>query len=232
MCEESTVRILVIEDDANIRDGLHRQLVRRGHRVNLAIDGEEGLFAGTEYDLDAAIVDLGLPKIPGMEVIRKWRERGRKFPVLVLTARSSWQDKVDGFGAGADDYVTKPFEIEEVLARVHALMRRANGWASPELVCGPVVLDTNRRCVSVCGRPVALSNYEMRVLEHLMLCAGKVISKQELAARMYDEDLEPQSNVIEVHVGQLRRKLDPYDVLRPIETVRGCGYLFTVPRKS
>jgi two-component system response regulator PhoP len=198
----------------------------------VAADGEDGLFLGTEYNLDAAIVDLGLPKIPGMEVIRRLRDKGRKFPILILTARSSWQEKVSAFSAGADDYVTKPFELEEIFARLHALVRRAHGWASAVLVCGPVVLDTNRRCVSVDGRPVALSNFEMRILEHLMLCAGKVISKQELTERMYDEDLEPQSNVIEVHVAQLRRKLDPNDELQPIETVRGCGYLFTVPRKS
>ena len=228
---ERSVRILVIEDEAVIRDRLHQQLVQRGCTVSVATDGEEGLFRGTEYDLDAAIVDLGLPKIPGMEVIRRLRDMGMKFPILILTARSSWQEKVSAFTAGADDYVTKPFELEEIFARLHALVRRANGWTSAELVCGPVVLDTHRRCVSVDGRPVALSNFEMRILEHLMLCAGKVISKQELAERMYDEDLEPQSNVIEVHVAQLRRKLDPNDELQPIETVRGCGYLFTVPRK-
>jgi two-component system response regulator PhoP len=215
-----------------MRDGLHQQLVQRGCTVNVAADGEEGLFLGTEYDLDAAIVDLGLPKIPGMEVVRRLRDMGRKFPILILTARSSWQEKVNAFSAGADDYVTKPFEPEEIFARLHALVRRAHGWTSAELICGPVVLDTHRRCVSVDGRPVALSNFEMRILEHLMLCAGKVISKQELTERMYDEDLEPQSNVIEVHVAQLRRKLDPNDELRPIETVRGCGYLFTVPRKT
>ena len=226
------MRILVIEDEPVIREGLHQQLAQRGCTVNVAADGEEGLFLGTEYNLDAAIVDLGLPKIPGMEVIRRLRDMGRRFPILILTARSSWQEKVSAFTAGADDYVTKPFELEEIFARLHALVRRANGWTSAVLVCGPVVFDTHRRCVTVDGRPVALSNFELRVLEHLMLCAGKVVSKQQLAERMYDEDLEPQSNVIEVHVAQLRRKLDPNDELKPIETVRGCGYLFTVPRKS
>jgi two-component system response regulator PhoP len=226
------VRILVIEDEPVIREGLHQELSQRGCTVNVAADGEEGLFLGTEYNLDAAIVDLGLPKIPGMEVIRRLRDMGRRFPILILTARSSWQEKVSAFTAGADDYVTKPFELEEIFARLHALVRRANGWTSAVLVCGPVVMDTHRRCVTVDGRPVALSNFELRVLEHLMLCAGKVISKQQLAERMYDEDLEPQSNVIEVHVARLRRKLDPEDELKPIETVRGCGYLFTMPRKS
>lgn len=196
------------------------------------MDGEEAIFLGTEYTLDAAIVDLGLPKISGMEVLRRLRDVGRRFPILILTARSSWQEKVSAFTAGADDYVTKPFEWEELFARLCALVRRANGWTSAVLVCGPVVLDTHRHCVTVNGRPVALSNFELRILEHLMLCAGKVVSKQELAERMYDEDLEPQSNVIEVHVAQVRRKLDPHDELKPIETVRGRGYLFTAPRKS
>jgi two-component system response regulator PhoP len=167
-----------------------------------------------------------------MEVIRRLRDVGRKFPILILTARSSWQEKVSAFTAGADDYVTKPFEWEELFARLCALVRRANGWTSAVLVCGPVVLDTHRHNVTVNGQPVALSNFELRILEHLMLCAGRVVSKQALAERMYDEDLEPQSNVIEVHVAQVRRKLDPHDELKPIETVRGRGYLFTVPRKS
>jgi two-component system, OmpR family, response regulator PhoP len=149
----------------------------------------------------------------------------------VLTAKSSWQDKVAGFRTGADDYVVKPFEFEELLVRLQALMRRASGWVSGEVTCGPVVFDTYRRTVTVGGEPVWLSNYQMRILELLMLRAGKVVSKQELTERMYNEDLEPQSNVIEFHVAQLRKKLDPDDRLQPIETVRGCGYLFTVPRK-
>lgn len=226
------MRILVIEDEAVVREGLRSQLADHGFVVEVAADGEEGLFVATEYDLDVAIVDLGLPKLHGMEIIRKVRANGRKFPILVLTARSSWEDKVAGLRAGADDYVVKPFDFQEVLARIQALIRRANGWASAEITCGPVVLDTHRRSVTVAGQPVSLSNYQMRILEHLMLWAGKVISKQELAERMYHEDLEPQSNVIEFHIGQLRKKLDPQDELKPIETVRGCGYLFTVPRKS
>ncbi len=226
------MRILVIEDEPVVRNYLRQHLAERGYSVSVAPDGEEGLFAGTEYDLDAAIVDLGLPKMPGLQVIRQLRSRGRKFPILILTARSLWQDKVEGLHAGADDCITKPFEIEEIVARVQTLIRRAHGWVSAELVCGPVALDTNSRRVSVGGNPVLLSNYEVRILEILMLRAGKVISKQELATRMYDEDLEPESNVIEVHVGQLRRKLDPEGVLRPIETLRGCGYLFTLPRNA
>jgi two-component system response regulator PhoP len=226
------VRILVIEDEVILREGLRRQLAQNGFMVDVAADGEEGLFAATEYDLDVAIVDLGLPKLPGMEVIRRVRDRGRKFPILVVTAKSSWEDKVAGFHAGADDYVVKPVAFEEILVRLRVLVRRANGWASSEITCGAVVMDTYRRTVTVGSNPVSLSNYQMRILEFLMLRAGKVVSKQELTERMYAEDLEPQSNVIEFHIAQLRRKLDPYDLLNPIETVRGCGYLFTVPRKS
>jgi len=226
------VRILIIEDEAPVREKLRDDLSQRGCTVNLAADGEEGVFIGSEYTLDAAIIDLGLPKIPGLEVLRQLRYIGRRFPILILTARTSWQEKVTAFTAGADDYVTKPFEWEELFARLCALVRRANGWTSPLLVCGPVVLDTHRHCVTVDGRPVAFSNSELRILEHLMLCAGKVVSKQELAERVYDEDLEPQSNVIEVHVAQVRRKLDPHDELKPIETIRGRGYLFTAPRKA
>jgi two-component system response regulator PhoP len=195
------VRILIIEDEAPARDQLHHDISQRGCKVNLAADGEEGLFLGSEYTLDAAIIDLGLPKIPGMEVLRCLRDIGRKFPIPILTARCSWQEKV-------------------------------SGWTSPVLVCGPVELDTHRHCVTVNGRPVALSNFEFRILEHLMLSAGKVVTKQELAECMYDDELEPQSNVIEVHVAQVRRKLDPRDELKPIETIRGRGYLFAAPRKS
>jgi two-component system response regulator PhoP len=229
---EYIVRILVIEDEAATRDSLQHELVQRGFTVNVAADGEEGLFVGTEYTLDAAIMDLRLPRISGMDVIRRLRDMGKRFPILVLTALSSWQEKVSALSAGADDYVTKPFQIEEVMERVKTLMRRANGWISPVLTCGPVTFDTDRRRVSVDGNPVALSHFEMKILEHLMLFAGRIVSQQELATRMYEEDLEPQSNVIQVHVGRLRKKLDPKDEIKPIEAVRGCGYLFTLPRKS
>jgi two-component system, OmpR family, response regulator PhoP len=226
------VRILVVEDEPGIREGLREQFAREGFTVDLAADGEDGLYAGCEYPVDVAIIDLGLPKMSGLEVIRRLREKKKSFPILVLTARDRWQDKVEGLEAGADDYVSKPFHFEEVLARVQALVRRAGGWASPELVCGPIVLDTRRKTVRVSDKIVDLTNYEYRLLEHLMLRAGKVISKTELAERLYDEDLERESNVIEVYMGRLRKKLDPTDTLKPFETVRGRGYVFAIPRSS
>ncbi|MEP7247499.1 MAG: response regulator transcription factor [Gammaproteobacteria bacterium] len=226
------MRILVVEDEATIREGLKTQLVTAGFTVDVAADGEDGLFAGLEYPLDVAIVDLGLPKLSGLEVIRRLRAGKRTFPILVLTARDRWQDKVEGLEAGADDYVTKPFHFEEVLARVQALMRRAGGWATPELVCGPIVLDTRKQTVTVNGAPIDLTTFEYRILEHLMLRAGQVISKTELTERLYDEDFERDSNVIEVFIGRLRRKMDPEDQLKPIETLRGRGYRFAIARSS
>jgi two-component system response regulator PhoP len=173
-----------------------------------------------------AIVDLGLPKLPGLELIRRVRAAAKSYPILVLTARDSWQDKVAGLQAGADDYVAKPFQFEEVLARVQALLRRAGGWATAQLHCGPVVLDTRAQTVQLNGTPVELTTFEYRILEHLMLRAGEVISKGELTERLYDQDFERDSNVIEVLIGRLRRKLDPDGSLEPLETVRGRGYRF------
>ena len=226
------MRILVVEDEEAIREGLKARLSDAGFTVDVAADGEEGLFAGLEYPLDVAIVDLGLPKLSGLDLIRKLRAQKRAFPILVLTARDRWQDKVEGLEAGADDYVSKPFHFEEVLARVQALMRRAGGWASPELVCGPIVLDTRKQTVTVNGTPIDLTTYEYRILEHMMLRAGEVISKTELSERLYDEEFERESNVIEVFMGRLRRKLDPDDTLKPIDTLRGRGYRFAIARSS
>jgi len=226
------MRILVVEDEATIREGLKTRLADAGFTVDVAADGEEGLFAGQEYPLDVAIIDLGLPKLSGLDLIRRLRAEKKAFPILVLTARDSWQDKVQGLEAGADDYVSKPFHFEEVLARVQALMRRAGGWASAELVCGPIVLDTRKQTVTVDGAPIDLTTYEYRILEHMMLRAGEVISKAELSERLYEEDLERESNVIEVFMGRLRRKLDPNDTLKPFETLRGRGYRFAIPRSS
>ena len=226
------MRILVVEDEEAIREGLKARLSDAGFTVDVAADGEEGLFAGLEYPLDVAIVDLGLPKLSGLDLIRKLRAQKRAFPILVLTARDRWQDKVEGLEAGADDYVSKPFHFEEVLARVQALMRRAGGWASPELVCGPIVLDTRKQTVTVNGAPIDLTTYEYRILEHMMLRAGEVISKTELSERLYDEEFERESNVIEVFMGRLRRKLDPDDTLKPIDTLRGRGYRFAIARSS
>ncbi|HYK99625.1 MAG TPA: response regulator transcription factor [Steroidobacteraceae bacterium] len=224
------MRVLVVEDEAALRETLKTRLAAAGFTVDLAADGNEGLFAGSEYPLDVAIVDLGLPGLAGLEVIRRLRAARKTYPILILTARDNWQDKVEGLQAGADDYVAKPFHFEEVLARVQALLRRSGGWASPLLRCGPVELDTRAQTVRVDAMPVELTTFEYRILEHLMLRAGDVISKTELTERLYDQDFERDSNVIEVLVGRLRRKLDPQEQLRPIETLRGRGYRFALPR--
>ena len=226
------MRVLVVEDEPQLRELLHVQFARAGFTVDVAPDGEEGLFAALELPLDVAVVDLGLPKVSGLELIRKVRAARKSVPILVLTARDRWQDKVAGLEAGADDYVTKPFHFEEVLARVQALLRRSGGWASPQLICGPVLLDTRAQSVAVSGRPIDLTTFEYRILEHLMLRAGDVISKTELTERLYEEDLERDSNVIEVLIGRLRRKLDPEEQLHPIETLRGRGYRFALPRDA
>ena len=226
------MRILVVEDEAAIREGLKARLADAGFTVDAAQDGEEGLFAGLEYPLDVAIVDLGLPKLSGLDLIRRLRAQKKSFPILVLTARDRWQDKVEGLEAGADDYVSKPFHFEEVLARVQALMRRAGGYSTPELICGPILLDPRKQLVMVNEQRVELTTHEFRLLEHLMLRAGEVVSKNELAERLYEEEVERESNVIEVFMGRLRRKLDPQDVLKPLETVRGRGYRFAIPRSS
>jgi two-component system, OmpR family, response regulator PhoP len=226
------MRALLVEDEATLRESVRTQLAAAGFTVDVAADGEEALFAGQEYPLDIAIVDLGLPKVPGLEVIRRLRAAGKTFPILVLTARDRWQDKVEGLQAGADDYVTKPFHFEELLARLQALLRRAGGWASPTLDCGPISLDTRSQTVTVAGAAVELTTFEYRILEHMMLRAGDVISKTELTERLYDQDFERDSNVIEVFVGRLRRKLDPAEALHPIETLRGRGYRFVLPRNQ
>src|ERR1700749_3879149 len=224
------MRALLVEDEAVLRETLKGRLVEAGFTVDVAQDGDEGVFAGLEYPLDVAIVDLGRPKLPGLEVIRRVRAAGKTYPILILTARDNWQDKVEGLQAGADDYVAKPFHFEEVLARLPGLLRRAGGWASPELKCGPILLDTRAQTVKVGETAIELTTFEYRILEHMMLRAGDVISKTELTERLYDQDFERDSNVIEVFIGRLRRKLDPEETLHPIETLRGRGYRFSIPR--
>jgi two-component system response regulator PhoP len=224
------MRVLVVEDEPALRESLRSRLVATGAVVDVAADGEEGLHLGLEYPIDVAIIELGLPRLPGLELIRRLRASERRFPILVLTARDGWQEKVQGLEAGADDYVAKPFHFEEVLARLQALLRRSGGWASAMLRCGPVALDTRSQSLTVNELPVELTSFEYRILEHLMLHAGEVISKAELTDHLYQEDAERDSNVIEVLMGRLRRKLDPDDTLHPIDTLRGRGYRLALPR--
>jgi len=216
--------VLVLEDEPALREHLARRLRDSGFVVDEAADGVEGEYAGLEFPLDVAIVDLGLPGRPGLDVIRAWRTAGRSFPILILTARDRWQEKVEALQAGADDYVTKPFQFEEVAARLQALLRRSGGWSQPVLRSGPVELDTAAQQVRVDGRAVELTAFEYRLLEYLMLRAGQVVSKGELTEKLYEQDFERDSNVIEVFVGRLRRKLDPEGRMHPIETLRGRGY--------
>ncbi len=226
------MRLLVIEDDATLRETLCSQLADAGFGVEQAADGREGLYFALEYPIDLAIIDLGLPEISGLDVIRQLREKGKSYPILILTARDRWQDKVDGLSAGADDYVVKPFHFEEVTARVNALLRRSGGWASAVLSAGPVTLDTMRQDLSVDDRSIELTSYEYKIIEHLMIRAGEVISKTELTDRLYDQDFERDSNVIEVFIGRLRKKMDPENTLKPIETLRGRGYRFALERNQ
>ena len=224
------MRILLVEDEAPLRETLGARLKREGYAVDLAQDGEEGLYLGREVPFDVAVIDLGLPKMSGMELVRALRSEGKKFPILILTARSSWQDKVEGLKSGADDYLVKPFHVEELLARLNALLRRAAGWSKPLLECGPVKLDTTAQSVTVNDVSVDLTSYEYKVLEYLMLHAGELVSKAYLTEHIYQQDFDRDSNVLEVFIGRLRKKLDPDGELKPIETVRGRGYRFAIPR--
>lgn len=226
------MRLLVIEDDDTLRESLAAQLADAGYAVEQAADGREGLYFALEYPVDLAIIDLGLPEVSGLDIIREAREKGKTYPILILTARDRWQDKVDGLSAGADDYVVKPFHFEEVGARVHALLRRSGGWASSVMTAGPVVLDMSRQEVRVDDSPIELTSFEYKIIEYLMLRAGQVISKTELTERLYDQDFERDSNVIEVFIGRLRKKLDPENALKPIETLRGRGYRFALERSQ
>ncbi len=226
------MRVLVVEDETALREQLAARLKQEGYVVDAAADGKEGLYFATDYPLDIAIIDLGLPLLSGIEVIRRLRAAGKVFPILILTARGSWQDKVQGLEAGADDYLVKPFEMEELLARLKALQRRAAGWTQSVLHCGPVALDTGAQTVHLHDQALELTTFEYKVLEYLMLHAGQVVSKTELTDHLYEQDFERDSNVIEVFVGRLRRKLDPDNKLQPIETLRGRGYRLTLPRSA
>jgi two-component system response regulator PhoP len=224
------MRLLLVEDDPNLSRSLAAQLEQAGYSVEKSTDGREGLYYAREYPVDLAIVDLGLPSMSGVELIKQLRADGKEYPILVLTARDRWQDKVEALKLGADDYVVKPFNVEELLARVDALLRRAGGWAQSELVCGPIVLDTRTQEVKVNGAKLELTSFEYKLLEYLMLHAGEVMSKTQITEALYSEDFERDSNVIEVFVGRLRRKLDPDNTYKPIETLRGRGYRLAAAR--
>ena len=218
------MRVLLIEDESMLRGQLQDGLRDKGYVVDSAEDGDEGLYYGREYDYDAAIIDLGLPKKDGITLIKALRRDGRTFPVLILTARSHWQDKVAGLEAGADDYLTKPFHMPELVARLNALVRRAAGHASPVLEEGGISIDTARKEVRVGDRAIDLTAFEYRLLEYLALNADRVVSKSELTEHLYEQDHDRDSNVIEVFVGRLRKKLDPDGATNPIRTIRGQGY--------
>lgn len=224
------MRVLIVEDEAPLRETLAARMQREGFAVDTASDGEEAIYMGKEVPFDIVIVDLGLPKLSGIEVVKRLRDAQRRYPILILTARSSWQDKVEGLKSGADDYLVKPFHIEELLARVNALVRRSAGWSKPVLECGPVAMDTTAQTVSVSGALIDLTSYEYKVLEYLMLHAGELVSKGDLTEHIYEQDFDRDSNVIEVFIGRLRKKLDADGGLKPIETVRGRGYRFAIPR--
>lgn len=224
------MRVLLIEDDEILNRAVTAQLLEAGYKVDSAADGREGCYFAEEYPIDLAIVDLGLPEVSGVEIIRRVRSIGKSYPILVLTARDRWQDKVEALKLGADDYVVKPFHAEELLARVDALLRRAGGWAQSELVCGAITLDTRTQEVTVAGTAVELTGFEYRLLEYLMMHAGEVISKTQITEALYDQDFERDSNVIEVFIGRLRKKLDPEGATKPIETLRGRGYRMALER--
>jgi len=219
------MRILLIEDEISLQQQIKNQLVSANYSVDVANDGESGLFQGQEYPYDAAIIDLGLPKINGTSVIKKLRAQHFNFPILILTARGSWQDKVTGLEAGADDYLTKPFHIEELLARLNALIRRSAGQAIPTINNGPFSINTASKQVFVEQIPVTLSSYEYKLFEYLMHHSGEVKSKIQLTEHIYDQDFDLDSNVIEVFIRRLRKKLDPESKFKFIETLRGQGYL-------
>jgi two-component system response regulator PhoP len=226
------MRLLVIEDDATLRETLTNKLGDAGFAIEQAADGKEGLYFALEYPIDLAIIDIGLPEMSGLDIIREVRKQGKSYPILILTARDRWEDKVDGLDAGADDYVVKPFQFEEVIARVNALVRRSGGWASSIMTAGPISLDLSRQEVKVNDAVIELTSYEYKIIEYLIVRAGQVISKTELTERLYDQDFERDSNVIEVFVGRLRKKLDPDNTIQPIETLRGRGYRFGLERNQ
>jgi two-component system, OmpR family, response regulator len=219
------MRILLVEDDALLRGQLHTAMAHAGYAVDEADNGRDALYLGETGSYDAVVLDLGLPQIDGITVLKRWRDAARSMPVLILTARDNWSEKVTGIDAGADDYLTKPFHMEELLARVRALIRRAAGQASPVLRCGELTLDTRSGRASVGGQPLTLTSHEHKVLDYLMHRPGVVVSRTELTEHIYAQDFDRDSNTIEVFVGRLRKKLPS----GCIETVRGMGYRLVTP---
>jgi two-component system response regulator PhoP len=222
------MRILIVEDEPTLRRQVCSELEKLAYTVDGTGDGKEALYLASEYPFDAAIVDLGLPGLSGLEVIARLRSDGSRLPILILTARGRWQDKVAGLETGGDDYLTKPFQMEELTARLKALLRRAAGSSDSILRFGPVELNLAAQAVRLNGKSIALTSYEYKLLEHLMRERDRVLSKDELATHLYPHDEESESNVIEVLVGRLRKKLDPGGTLHPIETLRGRGYRFVL----
>ncbi len=222
------MRILILEDELELLANIRARLEAESYTVDTSSDGEEGYYFATEYPLDAAIIDIGLPGMSGIEVIRKLRQQDNKLPVLILTARSRWQEKVEGLEAGADDYLTKPFQMEELLARVKALLRRASGSASNELNCGDITLKLDTQQVLRDNQLIEVTAFEYRMLEYLMRHSNEAVSKSRLADYLYPHDDDRDSNVIEVLIGRLRKKLDPDGSLGPIATLRNRGYRFTL----
>ena len=219
------MRILVVEDEPDLQKQIKHALVEAGYSVDAASDGEEGGFLGDSEPYDAVVLDLGLPKVDGISVLKSWRQNERNMPVLILTARESWNEKVSGFDAGADDYLTKPFHMEELLARVRAIIRRSAGHASPLLECGPVLLDTRTGKVTNNGEGVTLTAHELKVLSYFMHHQDRVVSQTELIEHIYDQDFDRDSNTIEVFIARLRKKLSP----ELIKTHRGRGYSMAPP---
>ncbi|MEZ4846295.1 MAG: response regulator transcription factor [Bdellovibrionota bacterium] len=226
------MKILIVEDDSKLLTQLTDRLRSEAYAVDQASNGEDGLHLLQESPIDLAIVDLGLPDFSGIELIKNARKKGSMVPVLILTARSNWQEKVEGLEAGADDYMVKPFEIEELLARIRVLLRRKGGWAQSILTCGPITMEPSTHTVTKKGKKIELTSYEFKVLEYLMTHAGEVISKTTLSDHIYEEDLDRDSNVMEVFIRRLRKKLDEDGKLNPIETIRGEGYKFTLKREG
>ncbi len=222
------MRVLVVEDDLHVARQIEAMLRKSGYVADVVHDGQEALYLGDTEPYDAVVLDLGLPVVDGLTVLGRWREGGRRMPVLILTARGSWREKVTGLRAGADDYLAKPFEMEEMLARIEAMIRRASGHASPVLECGPVKLDTSTSRVTLKGDLVELTALELRTLSYLMHHQGKVVSKTELTEHIYDQDFDRDSNVIEVLINRLRKKLGA----NLITTRRGQGYQLSAPANA